>query len=86
MDDLEKKLEDAMNLQKRIEERMKFLEDNADNLTDRQLEDLANLALGLEEKLFPELDEIKKEMEEKKQSSIQKNSDSSNQNNSELQN
>jgi hypothetical protein len=86
MDDLEKKLEDAMILQKRIEERMKFLEDNADNLTDRQLEDLANLALGLEEKLFPELDEIKKEMEEKKQSSIQKNSDSSNQNNSELQN
>lgn len=86
MDDLEKKLEDAMNLQKRIEERMKFLEDNADNLTDRQLEDLANLALGLEEKLFPELDEIKKEMEEKKQSSIQKNSDSSNQNNSELEN
>ena len=44
------------------------------------LEDLANLALGLEEKLFPELDEIKKEMEEKKQSSIQKNSDSSNSN------
>ena len=86
MDDLEKKLEDAMILQKRIEERMKFLEDNADNLTDRQLEDLANLALGLEEKLFPELDEIKKEMEEKKQSSIQKNSDSSNQNNSELEN
>ena len=86
MDDLEKKLEDAMNLQKRIEEKMKFLEDNADNLTDKQLEDLANLALGLEEKLFPELDEIKKEMEEKKQSSIQKNSDSSNQNNSELQN
>jgi hypothetical protein len=80
MDELERKLQDAMNLQKRIEERMKFLEDNADNLTDRQLEDLANLALGLEEKLFPELDEIKKEMEEKKQSSIQKNSDSSNSN------
>jgi hypothetical protein len=78
MDELERKLQEAMNLQKRIEERMKFLEDNADNLTDRQLEDLANLALGLEEKLFPELDEIKKEMEEKKQSSIQKNSESSN--------
>lgn len=72
MDDLEKKLEDAMNLQKRIEEKMKFLEDNADNLTDKQLEDLANLALGFEEKLFPELDEIKKEMEEKKQESMKK--------------
>lgn len=78
MDELERKLQEAMNLQKRIEERMKFLEDNADNLTDKQLEDLANMALGLEEKLFPELDEIKKDMEEKKESSLKRNSESSN--------
>lgn len=80
MDELDKKLQDAMNLQKKIEERMKFLEDNADSLSEKQLEDLANLALGLEEKLFPELDELKKEMEDKKQSFIKNNSESSDNN------
>jgi hypothetical protein len=67
MENLDDKLKNILNLQKNIEERMKFLEDNYENLSDQQLEDLTNAALQLEESLFPEVDKIKEEMEEKKQ-------------------
>jgi hypothetical protein len=67
MENLEEKLKNILNLQKNIEERIKFLEDNYENLSDQQLEDLTNAALQLEESLFPEVDKIKEQMEEKKQ-------------------
>ena len=71
MENLEEKLKQAINLQKKIEDRMKFLEDNVDNLTDDQLEELSNLAIKIEESLFPELDIMKQEMEDKKQEIIE---------------
>jgi len=71
MDNLEEKLKNAIELQKRIDDRIKFLEDNVDNLTDEQLDELANLAFKIEESLFPEVDKIKQEMEDKKQEIIE---------------
>jgi len=67
MENLDNKLRDILKLQKSIEERMKFLEENYEDLSDQQLEDLTNAALQLEESLFPEVDKIKEQMEEKKQ-------------------
>jgi hypothetical protein len=67
MENLDNKLKDILKLQKNIEERMKFLEENYEDLSDQQLEDLTNAALQLEESLFPEVDKIKEQMEEKKQ-------------------
>jgi len=67
MENLEDKLKFAIDLQKKIEDRMKFLEENVDNLTEDQLDELANLAIKIEESLFPEIDEIKKEMKDKKE-------------------
>jgi hypothetical protein len=71
MENLENKLKQAIDLQNKIEERMKFLEENVDNLTDEQLDELANLAFKIEESLFPEVDKIKQEMEDKKQEIIE---------------
>lgn len=71
MDNLENKLKQAIDLQNKIEDRMKFLEDNVDQLTDEQLDELANLAFKIEESLFPEVEKIKQEMEEKKQEIIE---------------
>lgn len=68
MDNLNKKLLEALDVQKRIEDSLKFLEDNSENLTESQLEDLAKIAIKLDESLFPEVDKIKQQMEENKQS------------------
>jgi hypothetical protein len=67
MENLDDKLKNILKLQKNIEDRIKFLEENYENLSDQQLEELANAAFQLEESLFPEVDKIKEEMEEKKQ-------------------
>jgi hypothetical protein len=67
MENLDDKLKNILKLQKNIEDRIKFLEENYENLSDQQLEELANAAFQLEEILFPEVDKIKEEMEEKKQ-------------------
>lgn len=68
----EDNLKKMLNLQNKIEEKMKFLEENAEELTEKQIEDLMNAALLFEENLFPEIDQIKNEMEEKKQEIIRK--------------
>ena len=71
MENLENKLKQAIDLQNKIEDRMKFLEENVDQLTDEQLDELANLAFKIEESLFPEVEKIKQEMEDKKQEIIE---------------
>lgn len=83
MDNLEKKLREALDVQKRIEDSLKFLEDNSENLTESQLEDLAKIAIKLDESLFPEVDKIKQQMEENKQSIFNEaqNSNSGNESN-----
>lgn len=68
----EDNLKKMLNLQNKIEEKMKFLEENAEELTEKQIEDLMNAALLFEENLFPEIEQIKNEMEEKKQEIIRK--------------
>lgn len=62
--DLQKKLDETLNLQDKIEEKMKFIEENSDNLSDQQLMDLAEMISKIEEALSPEVEKIKKEMED----------------------
>ena len=63
-EDLKRKLEEAFLMQSRIEEKMKFIEENSDNLTDKQLDDLFKLIANIEESLNPEVKDIKKEMDD----------------------
>lgn len=65
-DSIEKKLQDALEVQKRIEDKMKFIEDNSDELTDQQLNDLAEAVFRFEQSFAPEIDKITKEMEDNK--------------------
>lgn len=64
--------EDFESIKKEIENKIQFLENNFEDLTDQQLDDLMNYTNILNEKLYPEIEEIKKQMENNKDEIIKK--------------
>lgn len=64
--------EEINKLRIEIENKIQFLENNFENLTEQQLEDLINYSNILNEKLHPEIEDIKNEMEKNKNEIIRK--------------
>jgi ATP-dependent protease HslVU (ClpYQ) ATPase subunit len=51
-------LREAVRLQKKIDEGMKFLDENSDKLTEKQEEELDGLKITLQKEVLPELEKL----------------------------
>ena len=68
----ENNYEEFERIRKEIENKIQYLENNFEDLTEQQLDDLMNYTNILNEKLHPEIEDIKNQMEKNKDEIIKK--------------
>lgn len=60
----EEDLKDLEEIQKKIQEQINFLQENAESLTEEQLENLFNVARAAEESMGPDVNKMRKSLED----------------------